>query len=171
MKNLFDTQKIKLLFSIVLILVLSNCSSHPPNSSTQSVNKIFKPQSNSDTYRAKQLNQFYKQWKGVPYQYGGMSKKGIDCSGFTHIAYKQIFGQYIPRVTHQQNDSGKVVNRENLKIADLVFFKTSKKVWHVGIYLGNNQFMHASTSIGVTISDLDNSYWSPRYRFARRIFK
>ena len=169
MLNPFNPQKFKTLISILLVLLLSNCSANRPNSIIHPSSNKLKPQASLDNHRVNRLHQFYKKWKGTPYQYGGLSRKGIDCSGFTHIAYRQIFAQTIPRVTHQQNNSGKAVSRKDLRIADLVFFKTSKKVWHVGIYLGNNQFMHASTSIGVTISELNNSYWSPRYRFARRV--
>lgn len=107
---------------------------------------------------------------GVPYKLGGTTKKGIDCSGFTQVVFKNN-GSSIPRTTGQQYKTGKAVAKSNLEQGDLVFFNTSGKgVSHVGIYVGNNNFIHASTSQGVMISSInDPYYWGSRYIGARRV--
>lgn len=116
------------------------------------------------------LNQ-YSSWKGVRYRLGGTSKKGVDCSAFVQITFREQFGVKLPRATLQQRNVGKAVKASQLKIGDLLLFQTNRTTRHIGIYLGNNKFVHSSTSVGVTISDLDNSYWSKRYREARRVLK
>lgn len=116
-----------------------------------------------------QLSKQYDYWQGTPYRLGGTSKNGIDCSALIQIIYKNAFTKNIPRTTKIQAQSGAFVTRNNLKIGDLVFFKPSGKSRHVGIYMGKNQFMHASTSKGVIISTLDNPYWKSNYWQARRI--
>lgn len=111
----------------------------------------------------------YQQWKGAPYVLGGTSVSGVDCSGFVYRTYLDQLNRTLPRTTAQQVLLGKKVNQSGLKIGDLVFFKTSFKVRHVGIYIGEGKFLHASTSKGVTISYLDNVYWASKYWTARRI--
>jgi hypothetical protein len=115
------------------------------------------------------LDNEYRNWKGVPYRFGGTTKKGVDCSGFVQAVYKNSFQINIVRNTEEQAKSGLFVNRNALKVGDLVFFKTRWKVRHVGIYLGDNQFVHASTSKGVVISSLNNVYWKKKYWQSRRI--
>lgn len=112
----------------------------------------------------------YDNWQGTPYRLGGLDKKGIDCSGFVYITFKQRFGFTFPRTTKEQVKQGNGVARSKLKPGDLVFFKTGWRVRHVGIYISNGQFLHASKSKGVVISSLDNVYWQEKYWQARRIF-
>jgi len=110
-------------------------------------------------------------WLGTPYLYGGNTKSGVDCSGFVSNVYLEKEGMRIPRTTKEEFEIGKSVNRANLIIGDLVFFGkkgNEKKVNHVGIYVGNEKFIHASTSEGVTVTSLDNSYWKPLYLGAKR---
>ncbi|PKF50728.1 NlpC/P60 family protein [Enterovibrio nigricans] len=109
------------------------------------------------------LNQYFDEWKGTPYRWGGSNKKGIDCSAFTQQAYHAIFEHSLPRTTTQQVKNGKKVALTNANYGDLVFFKTGSRRYHVGIYIGEREFMHASTSKGVIISTLDNPYWSARF--------
>ncbi|KXF83293.1 C40 family peptidase [Enterovibrio coralii] len=109
------------------------------------------------------LNQYFDEWKGTPYRWGGSSKKGIDCSAFTQHAYHTIFEHPLPRTTIQQVKNGTKVTLSNASYGDLVFFKTGSRRYHVGIYIGEREFMHASTSKGVIISTLDNPYWSTRF--------
>jgi len=111
----------------------------------------------------------YQQWKGTTYQYGGLSKKGIDCSGFVHVTYLEQLGVTIPRSTSLQAELGKEISQADLRPGDLVFFKTGVKVRHVGIYIENGTFLHASTSRGVIISSLDTDYWHDAYWHARRV--
>jgi probable lipoprotein NlpC len=99
---------------------------------------------------------------------GGTSRRGVDCSGFVQQVYRVVFHQAIPRTTALQVRSGRPVGRSRLVTGDLVFFKPPDKVRHVGIYLGDGQFAHASTSRGVIISSLSEPYWRHCYWTARR---
>lgn len=111
----------------------------------------------------------FNQWRGVPYREGGLSQQGVDCSGFVYLAYKQAFNRRIPRTTERLAVTGSDVNSRHLRPGDLVFFRTGWKKRHVGIYLRQGKFMHASSSRGVMISRLDNPYWSDAYWMARRL--
>lgn len=110
-----------------------------------------------------------KQYIGVPYVWGGSSPSGFDCSGFVQY----VFGKHgisLPRTSREQYNVGTWVSKANLRPGDLVFYNTSGSgVSHLGIYIGNGQFIHASTSKGVMISEMSNSYWSARYYGARRV--
>lgn len=106
-----------------------------------------------------------KKYIGVPYVWGGTSPNGFDCSGFLHYVFLKQ-GQSIPRTVETIWNAGTSVSSPQK--GDLVFFETYKAgSSHAGIYLGNNQFIHAGTSTGVTISDMNNSYWKPRYLGAK----
>ncbi|MCT7909289.1 NlpC/P60 family protein [Arcobacter lacus] len=111
----------------------------------------------------------YNQWKGTRYKLGGTSKSGIDCSGFVQKVLQQGFGLSMPRDTVSLSKVGTSIKKDELKMGDLVFFKT-KRNNHVGIYLEDGKFMHASTKIGVTISELDSDYFKNSYWKAQRIF-
>lgn len=115
------------------------------------------------------LLEYYDSWKGVPHRMGGLSRRGIDCSGFVYRTYRDAFGITLPRSTQLQAGTGIFVPRRHLSAGDLVFFRIGRNTRHVGIYLGNGQFMHASKSRGVMISSLDNPYWMQTYRRARRV--
>jgi cell wall-associated NlpC family hydrolase len=111
-----------------------------------------------------------KRYIDVPYKWGGTDPSGFDCSGFTH--YVMIHqGIVIPRTAELQYQTGTWVSRDGLKPGDLVFFTTYKPgPSHVGIYLGNNQFINAGSS-GVYITSLSNPYYAPRYIGARRVIR
>jgi len=121
------------------------------------------------------LSEFYRlaeEYIGSPYKWGGEKKEGIDCSGLTSILYSQAFGIELPRVVRNQVKSGRQV-KGSLIPGDLVFFNTTGVVSHVGVYLGGNQFIHASSwsgKSGVIRSSLSESYFKKRYTGARRYF-
>ena len=109
-------------------------------------------------------------YMGVPYVHGGAGKDGMDCSGYTMTVYKNAVGKTLPRSSAEQSKLGKPVELNNLKFGDLIFFNTTgESASHVGIYLGDDLFAHASVSFGVTISSLQSSYFAKRYETARRI--
>ena len=115
---------------------------------------------------------FALQFVGYPYVYGGSSPSGFDCSGFTSYVYKQ-FGYSINRTASTQLDNGYAVSMSELQPGDLVMFKkgsTSKRATHVGIYIGNNQFVHASTSsVGVIISSMSAAHSTTGFVGGRRL--
>lgn len=110
-----------------------------------------------------------KKYMGVPYVWGGETPSGFDCSGFTRYVMKER-GVDIPRTAAEQFAAGKSVSEANLQVGDMVFFTTYKPgASHVGFYMGDRQFIHASSSAGkVTISSLDEEYFKARYLGARR---
>ncbi len=106
------------------------------------------------------LYKFIDSWMGAPHRTGGMDKDGIDCSGFTTILEKEIYHKSVPRTASQMAGSVKRKYEEELQEGDLVFFDFSgQKYSHVGVYLRNNKFVHVSTSRGVIISDLKDSWY------------
>ncbi|TSA30445.1 MAG: NlpC/P60 family protein [Ignavibacteriales bacterium] len=107
----------------------------------------------------------------TPYKYGGNTQKGMDCSAFTLQVYQNSLAIEIPRSASEQYSAGEKVSMDELKFGDLVFFNTTKRSFpgHVGIYLGENQFVHASRSIGVTVSSLEDAYYKKRFVGARRV--
>jgi cell wall-associated NlpC family hydrolase len=110
-----------------------------------------------------------REWQGVRYREGGLSKRGVDCSGFVYLTYLQRFGIRLPRTTRGQAAVGYRISRNQLRPGDLVFFNTGWKTGHVGIYAGDRRFIHASTSNGVMASSLTNPYWSRAYWKAVRV--
>ena len=115
------------------------------------------------------LHQVYERWAGTPYRYGGQSRDGVDCSSFVRQTVDTVESYELPRTTVEQARVGMSIPRKDLEAGDLVFFKTGALSHHVGIYLGQGRFMHASSSQGVTISRLDNVYWRHHYWQSRRI--
>src|ERR1700761_5356641 len=106
------------------------------------------------------LFQFVYDWVGTPYHFGGETRKGIDCSAFTKEVYSKVFNLTIKRNSRDIFSMVSPVGKDDLKEGDLVFFKIhSRKISHIGIYLGNNRFAHAS-SRGVAVSSLDDAYYS-----------
>lgn len=110
-----------------------------------------------------------RQWRGVPYQWGGLSEDGVDCSGLVYLTFASRLGVDVPRTTAALAHQGRRIPRSQLRPGDLVFFKTGRYQRHVGIYMGQGRFLHASTSDGVRISSLNNVYWRTRFWEARRI--
>jgi cell wall-associated NlpC family hydrolase len=109
---------------------------------------------------------------GIRYRRGGSSPEaGFDCSGFVSHVFREGLGLILPRSSKEMSTSGQEISREELKPGDLVFFNTMRKAFsHVGIYLGDNQFVHAPRSGGrVRIEDLRDGYWTKRFNGARRV--
>jgi cell wall-associated NlpC family hydrolase len=115
------------------------------------------------------LEQAYKEWKGTPYVLGGYSSNGVDCSRFVNIVFDHYFGRDLPTNTRTQLNVGNGIRRSAIQTGDLIFFRTGRKTLHVGIAMDEQEFLHASTSSGVTISKLNKKYWADRYLAARRI--
>lgn len=109
---------------------------------------------------------------GVPYVYGGNDRGGIDCSGFTAQVYKSATKKLLPRSAREQYGAGTPVSTSELQFGDLVFFNTTGRVpSHVGIYIEDDLFAHASVTRGVTFSSLESTYYKKRYVGARRIVR
>jgi cell wall-associated NlpC family hydrolase len=118
---------------------------------------------------AKNLTRSAMRFIGTPYVFGGTSRGGFDCSGYVQHVFAMI-GIHLPRTADAQYDAGKRIAAAHMAPGDLVFFHTyAPGVSHVGIYLGNDQFIHSSSSHGVTISSLHESYWAARYVGAKRV--
>jgi lipoprotein Spr len=113
---------------------------------------------------------------GTPYRYGGTSRNGIDCSAFVLSVFGAAASLSLPRVAASQAQEGEAVEKTDMQKGDLVFFSHGRRISHVGIVQevtadGEIKFIHAATSKGVMISSLNDSYWGPKYRFAKRVLK
>jgi len=168
--------------AVALATFLSACSGHHGQNAqteTHAVNNHngFLLQASQDEFEQMVQNvdiksrilEQYADWKGVRYRLGGTTKRGIDCSAFVQVTFREQFGLDLPRSTWEQKDTGRQVSRSKLRPGDLVLFRAGSTGRHVGIYLGNDNFVHASTSSGVMISSLNDAYWKNRYREARRV--
>jgi cell wall-associated NlpC family hydrolase len=115
------------------------------------------------------LLEFVDDWYGTRYRMGGTTKSGVDCSAFTQAIYLSAFAVSLPRTAREQYRASRIISATELKEGDLVFFNTTGGVSHVGIYLQNNKFVHASSKLGVTISDMFDPYYIKHYIGAGRI--
>jgi lipoprotein Spr len=111
------------------------------------------------------LIEFLENWYGTRYRMGGRDKTGVDCSAFVQSFMSSMYGIAVPRTSQEQYQQSQRIKKDELKEGDLVFFKTQRRkgISHVGVYLRNNKFVHASTSSGVMISDLGEEYFARRY--------
>lgn len=116
------------------------------------------------------LYQTIDDWYGTRYKYGGTTKNGIDCSAFVQTVFMSVFGITLPRTARDQYKATRRISRTELQEGDLLFFNTTGGVSHVGIYLQNNKFVHASVS-GVTISDMFEPYYVKHFISAGRVEK
>lgn len=162
-----------LLLLICAVFGLTACGSSSPKKVANSTSKIYQSKGSiRDTnFALNGLNQQYQSWRGTRYRLGGNSRKGVDCSGFMQITFRDLFGISLPRTTSEQAKYGKRVSKSELRTGDLVFFNTGRgpNGKHVGVYVRNGQFLHASTKGGIIYSDINSPYWSRTFWQGRRL--
>jgi cell wall-associated NlpC family hydrolase len=158
--------------ALALLVFTTSCATNQkqPSAATSDLDRVGKaerrPQINNVEQR---ILEEYHRWKGTRHQLGGTGSKGIDCSGFVKTVYKDVFNINLPRTTKAQVRQGKSVSFNELQPGDLVFFTPPNYPRHVGIFLNRSQFVHASKTKGVTISNIDDYYWGKYYWTARRV--
>ncbi|MCZ6766706.1 MAG: C40 family peptidase [bacterium] len=160
LRSFFSAQ----LFGMLAVALLASCSSAPPPTSPQA-----SPEPKEPT--PADIIDYARTYMGAPYQYGGTSRKGLDCSGLVYSVYDR-FNVELPRTVREQVKIGAAVQRTDLIEGDLVFFKTSGRwpVGHVGIYVGDGKFIHASTTARrVRVDTLTQDYFHWRFAGARRV--
>jgi cell wall-associated NlpC family hydrolase len=158
-----------ILIVVALILNTVSCTTKKmQHANTSHVTPQTRRPANADD-REKRILYEYKQWRGTNHKMGGTGSKGIDCSGFVQAIYRDAFNIDLPRTTKAQVRLGKPVSVKELQSGDLVFFKPPTYARHVGIFLSQSEFVHASKNKGVTVSKIDAYYWGKYYWTARRI--
>jgi len=162
-------QSLRYAFMLVcLALGMSGCASNQNFQSGTSSYQYSPAESAPGSVKAEKLWQAFERYEGTPYQYGGTTARGFDCSGFITTAFREGLGQQLPRTTSQMLRYGDVVHPRDVKPGDIVFFRIAGKDQHAGIYMGDDRFIHASTSSGVIMSELNGYYWKDRFSGARR---
>lgn len=166
------------LLGLLLGNLLGNNDSSPINQvlgitsgSTSAPTTATTDKTSSSTTKADAIITTAKKYLGVPYVFGGETTAGWDCSAFTRQVMKEN-GITLPRTAAEQYELGQPIDKTNLQKGDMVFFTTYKPgASHVGFYMGNGQFIHASSAAGqVTISSLNETYYTEHYIGARRYF-
>jgi len=161
--------------TLLLHLILSGCLKIRPqprymHSSSISVVEELQNRARNGSQR---LHKVVKSYIGVPYKWGGVTREGMDCSAFVRATFRETYGIELPRTSKQMYKIGNIVPKGvDLNPGDLVFFKNTYSgngISHVGIFLGNDQFAHASSSRGVTITPMSNPYFTKRYAGGKRI--
>lgn len=149
-----------IIVTLFLVLLMSSCGS------SKSV------ASYDIDCKNKRLERVVESWIGTPYKYGGITKEGVDCSGFVSQVYKSVYRKKLERSAYDIFDKDcKKIKFKRLKEGDLVFFatSTSNKINHVGIYLYDDKFVHASSSKGVIVSSLTSEYYVRHFKTAARV--
>lgn len=162
----------KFLYS--LFVAVSFASAVVTASATEAVRKADEPQSFFERYTNAAQDVILQGLKlvGVRYRFGGNDEdSGLDCSGFVRLVFKDSLGAQLPRTAAEMSQVGQRIDTSQLKPGDLVFFNTMRRTFsHVGIYLGDNHFLHAPrTGAEVRVENMEDSYWIKRYNGARRI--
>jgi cell wall-associated NlpC family hydrolase len=167
--NLLRLKNVSLI--LLSLFFLGACGAVPRGSvSSGSVSSSPVAASVSDmNHVMQQLHGAHSEWEGTPYLLGGSGINGVDCSSFIQIVFKEFFSRDLPRHTRAQLQEGSGVRRGSILPGDLVFFRTNRGVLHVGIAMEQGDFLHASVSNGVMISNLSQNYWAGRYLGARRV--
>ncbi len=148
---------------LALGLVLTACSSTPPKPAPQMLD------GKEPAPVERRLRRAAHDWEGTPHRLGGLDRHGIDCSGLVVRIYADLFGYRLPRTTGALARTGQPAAQGALAPGDLVLFRIPGGKQHVGIYLGQEEFVHTSTTRGVMISRLDERYWRRTFWTARRI--
>jgi cell wall-associated NlpC family hydrolase len=150
-----------------------NIDRYPHNSVRESMERIQALERSNRDYRLSRLFRPISAYIGAPYQMGGDTRRGMDCSGFVYRVFQESFELELPRNASEQFRQSKKINSSELKLGDLVFFDTNGNgsIGHVGIYLGDNFFAHASISAGVVVTSLAEEYYQSRYVSAGRILE
>lgn len=175
---------IQLISATVLLFTLFSCKTHKELKKTDTTD-VKKTESKVSEIQKKyaailgvepkavkneKLYSFIDDWYGVPYQYGGKSKSGVDCSGFCVILYDQIYQKKIAPSAKALAEETKKIKTSDLEEGDLVFFNIDHgKISHVGVYLQNNKFVHASTKKGIMINDLNEPYYQKYFVQSGRV--
>jgi lipoprotein Spr len=113
----------------------------------------------------------FDEWEGTRYSFGGDSANGIDCSALTRRIYRSVFSFELPRISTDQIKEGTIVNRNDLKPGDILYFRPENRVNHTAVYIGNSLFINASSSKGVILSSLDSTYWGKYFIYGVRVEK
>lgn len=154
-----------ILLCVLMALAPAACTAG--TGSVASVAQVIDTGDRNDKIIHKTLMEQYQRWHKTPYVRGGLSLKGVDCSGLVYRIFRDNFNVRLPRTVAGQIRTGRQVPRDELKPGDLVFFKTGRRSRHVGIYIGNHRFLHTSQRAGgVIISTLKNPYWHSAFHKA-----
>ena len=159
---------------LVFLLSISGCGTEHP-AARHSPKKIEEKYSgilgiNKENISDKKLYSFIDEWYGTPYKYGGKTKDGVDCSDFVTILMKNVYAKTVSPPCTKLFEMSVAISKNDLKEGDLVFFKIDgNKISHVGLYLQNDKFVHASTHKGVVISSLNDDYYKKYYFKGGRI--
>ena len=139
-------------------------SSNTQQTNTNALGLAYSPNDNAALY------EIVNDWLGVPYLYGGNDRNGIDCSAFVGIVYRQIYGINLHRTSNDMLRDVELIGRSEIREGDILFFTNSKgKISHVGVYLKDDLFAHSSTSNGVSVSNLNDSYWQNHFYKGGRV--
>ena len=158
---------------LAILVFTTSCATHTALNTTDflEIESSTKVEGYVDSHEVeKRIRNEYKRWKGTRHRLGGTGHGGIDCSGFVRAVYKNVFNIELPRSTKEQVKEGTPIRRDELYAGDLVFFKPPTFPHHVGIFLSRKEFVHASKSKGVIISQISPDYWDKYYCYSLKIF-
>ncbi|MFV0437347.1 MAG: C40 family peptidase [Desulfopila sp.] len=162
----------KTLFVKTAIILLLVCAGVQLPATSSATERPYGSPLTSFGFTDKQFENKVKEYLDIPYKLGGTSKKGMDCSGFSQTVYSKLFGIKLPHNSVQQFrlSALRKIDPTQLQPGDLIFFanKKKKRVNHVGVYISDRKFIHASLSRGITVSSLDNAYWKKRFAGSKR---